>query len=116
MTDLTPNNLKMLNLFPSNKAATEVLRSMGRSPHSAAKLAILEFALAKGTEELDHWADPMLDLADLNRHLTPAVANLLTKEMDVDPEWLHQVPADELITSIMDTAAGLLPFAPRTLQ
>lgn len=115
MTDLTPNSLKMLNLFPSNKAATEVLRSMGQSPRTG-HLAILELALAKGAEELADSDDPMLDLADLNRHLTPAVANLLTKEMDVDPEWLHQVPADELITSIMDKVAPLVRFAPRTLQ
>ena len=115
MTDLLRNEIKMLNLMPANKAASEVLRRMGGQP-SHQNLLILDLAVEiLERDRVDYGDDLYQDLADLNRHLTPEIAKRLTQEID-DPEWLESLDAKEAVSQIMDAAAPLLTFNPRTLQ
>ena len=108
------SHIKMLNLLPSNKAAAEVLRRMGKTP-SPFQMSILQLAEVKGAEELAPADDPMLDLSDLKRLLTEPAARRIATEMSEDPDWLAEQSAEELIMAIM-SETPLSLFNPRILQ
>ena len=110
------SHLKMLNLLPSNKAAAEVLRRMGVVP-SSQDLHLMQLAREKlDQENLDYLSDPYQDWGDLYRHLTEPVAKRLSEEMGESPDWMEDLSAAELMASIMDPIATILPFNPLTLQ
>ena len=114
MTDLK-SMIAKLNLLPANTAAVKAMSALGYSP-TPGKLAILDLALAKASaEELPEDSDLMLDLADLDRTLTPELAQKLTEEASEDAEWLQTQSAEDLVHAIM-SEVPLSLMNPRTLN
>ena len=115
MIALLPH-LKMLNQLPGNKAAAEVLRRMGVVP-SSQDLHLMQLASEKlDQENLDYLADAFQDWGSLNRCMTEPLARRLSKEMDVSPDWLENLAAEELVASMVDSVNEMLPFNPLTQQ
>lgn len=115
MIALLPH-LKTLNQLPANKAAAEVLRRMGEVP-SSQNLHLMQLAGEKlDQENLDYLTDAYQDWGRLYRCMTEPLARRLAEEMDVSPDWLESLAAEELVSSIMDSVVEMLPFNPLTLQ